>query len=342
MQQDLFLEPLAFLYGDAARQAVHARLALPFLGQPHIAFPMVQSFNKDGSQSISLLNDLPKSWTPYIKILSAKLPLAGLPKGPLIMGILNVTPDSFSDGGKHYHKEDAVRAGMQMIQEGATILDIGGESTRPGAVPITPFEECERIIPVIKQLKGAGALISVDTRHAYTMARVLDVGVDIINDVSALEDPQSANIIAQAQCPVVLMHMRGTPQTMSKYYHYENVIFEVLSELSKKIQKAEQAGIKRQNIIVDPGIGFAKEYSHNIALLKHLPVFASLGCRFLLAASRKRFIKQSINSSVHDHYDWGTMTASLPFMMFGDGIVRVHNVPAMLQSLNVWQALYQK
>ncbi|CAI3930462.1 Dihydropteroate synthase (FolP) (PDB:1AD1) [Commensalibacter communis] len=338
--QDIFLEPMAFLYDDVAEQAIQNKNAYPFLGQQRLAFSMVKqvSYRKE---CFPLSKDLfPVIWQEKLNQLSSPLPMAHLPSGPLVMGILNITPDSFSDGGKHFQLNDAIRAGHQMVTDGAAIIDIGGESTRPGSIPITPQEECERIVPVIKQLRGCGALISVDTRHAQTMRVALEAGADIINDISALDDPESAKIIAQAKCPVILMHMRGTPQTMGNCTRYGNVLYDVLSELTIKIQKAEQAGISRDQIIIDPGIGFAKNKQHNLLLIKHFSVLANLGCRLLLAVSRKRFIKEVMNNFICEHYDWGTMVASLPFMMVGNGIIRVHNVPAIVQSIKLWQALH--
>lgn len=339
-QDNLFLEPLAFLYDDIAMQAIQEKKAYPFLGQQRLAFSMVRQVNDCLHNSIIPVNECPKIWHSKIKQLSLPLPMAGLPDGPLVMGILNVTPDSFSDGGKHYNCSDAVRAGHQMVKDGVNIIDIGGESTRPGSQAITAQEECERILPVIKQLKGCGTLISVDTRHAYTMRYALEAGADIINDISALEDPESAQVIAQAQCSVILMHMRGTPQTMGDHASYDHVVFDVLSELSHKIEVAEHAGIRRDQIIIDPGIGFAKNHLHNLSLIKHFAAFSSLGCRLLLAVSRKRFIREIMNTIHCEHYDWGTMVSSLPVMLYGNGIIRVHNVPAMVQSMKVWQALH--
>lgn len=340
MQKHLFLEPLAFLYDDISEQAIKTKKAYPFLGQKKLAFSMIRQIGQNQNDVPMLLDSCPTVWQQRIEQLSRPLPLAGLPDGPLVMGILNITPDSFSDGGQHFQYQDAVRAAHQMVQDGAAIIDIGGESTRPGSQAITPQEECERILPVIKALQGCGALLSVDTRHAYTIRYALEAGADMINDISALEDSQSASVIAEAKCPVMLMHMRGTPQTMIHYANYNNVIYDVLSELQQKIELAENAGISRNQIIIDPGIGFAKNSQHNLLLIKHFPVFAGLGCRLLLAVSRKRFIKETMSDVHCDHYDWGTMVSSLPFMMVGNGIIRVHNVPAMVQSIKLWQALH--
>lgn len=340
MRKNIFLEPLAFLHDDIAEQAIQSKQAYPFLGQDKLAFNMIRQIASDHNKLPVVACSIHRDWQKELDQLCTPLPLAGLPEGPLVMGILNITPDSFSDGGKHFQFKNAVYAAHQMVQDGAAIIDIGGESTRPGSQAVTPQEECERILPVIKELQGCGAILSVDTRHAYTMQYVLEAGVDIINDISALDDPKSAQVIADAKCPVILMHMRGTPQTMVKHAEYDNVIYDVLCELQQKIEYAEYAGISRKHIIIDPGIGFAKNIQHNLLLIKHFPVFANLGCRLLLAVSRKRFIKEIMYETLCDHYDWGTVVSSLPFMMVGSGIIRVHNVPAMVQSIKLWQALH--
>lgn len=336
------LNPIGFLFGQTAKKAVENKIALPFVGQLNrVAFTMVEAISLQSSQIhpiASLLNSI--EWQKKLNPLTISLPLASLPTGPLVMGILNVTPDSFSDGGNHFSLSNAIRAGHQMVQDGAMIIDIGGESTRPGSDPVSIEEECRRILPVIKALKGCGAFLSVDTRHAVTMREALLAGADLINDISALDDPESANIIAQAQCPIILMHMRGNPQTMEKHTTYDHVLLEVLEELDKKIIKACAAGIRRENIILDPGIGFAKTYTQNMLLLKNLATFANLGCRMLLAVSRKRFIKEIIGVMPYHHYDNATVMASSMAGLFGNEILRVHNVPAMVQAIKMWHALY--
>lgn len=341
MKKNYILNPTSFLFGHAAEKAIEHKMALPFLGQNKIAFSMVEKISLQNTQIETLPSFLKGKDERYdLNPFITPLPLANLPAGPIVMGILNVTPDSFSDGGKHFALSSAIRAGQQMIQEGAALIDIGGESTRPGSHPVTIEEECRRIIPVIKALKGCGAFLSVDTRHAQTMQRALEAGADLINDISALDDPHSAAIIAQAQCPVILMHMRGNPQTMGEHTMYQHVLIDVVCELQDKIAKAIKAGIRRENIIIDPGIGFAKTYTQNMMLLKNLPIFANLGCRVLLAVSRKRFIKEIVGDMPYNHYDSATIIASSLAGCFGQEIIRVHNVPAMVQALKMWHAFY--
>lgn len=265
---------------------------------------------------------------------------AGLPAGPAVMGILNVTPDSFSDGGLHLDVGRAVAAGLRMIADGAAILDIGGESTRPGSAPVPPGEERRRVVPVVAALAGAGVPLSVDTRNADTMAAALDAGATAVNDVSALShDPLALPLAAARGCPVVLMHMRGTPATMTGLTGYGDIVGEVLNELAARVAAAENAGIRRANIAVDPGIGFAKTSQGSVALLRSLSAFRTLGCPILVGASRKGFIGQL--SGVADPADRaaGSIAAGLYALSQGANILRVHDVAAMVQAVRVWQGL---
>lgn len=265
---------------------------------------------------------------------------AGLPRGPAVMGILNATPDSFSDGGLHLDPGRAVAAGLRMIEDGAAILDIGGESTRPGSVPVPSDEERRRVVPVIAALAGVGMPLSVDTRNAATMAAALDAGATVVNDVSALSyDPRALPLVAARGCPVVLMHMRGTPATMTGLTGYGDIVNEVLDELAARVAAAENAGIRRANIAVDPGIGFAKTPQGSVALLRGLSAFRTLGCPILVGASRKGFIGQL--SGVADPADRaaGSIAAGLYALSQGASILRVHDVAAMVQAVRVWQGL---
>ena len=256
------------------------------------------------------------------------------------MGILNVTPDSFSDGGDAIGAAQAIEAGQQMIAEGAGILDIGGESTRPGAASVPLEEEQRRVLPVIAALAGRGVLLSVDTRNAGTMAAALDVGAAIVNDVSALShDPAAAALVARRGCPVVLMHMRGTPATMMAHAAYGDVAAEVLAELAARIGAAEAAGIARSSIAVDPGIGFAKTDEHNIALLQRLPILLGLGCRIVVGASRKRLIGHLSGVGDAKQRMPGSIAAALYALSQGATILRVHDVAATVQAVRTWQRL---
>ena len=264
---------------------------------------------------------------------------AGLPlTRPLVMGILNVTPDSFSDGGLHASAEAAIAAGRQMLADGADILDIGGESTRPGAAPVTPGEEQARILPVIRALSGA--VVSVDTRNAATMAAALDAGARIINDVSALmHDPATLALVAARGCPVVLMHMRGEPGTMDDHAVYGDVAAEVLAELLAARDRALAAGVKAENIALDPGFGFAKRGSQNVTLLRATGRFATLGHPLLIGLSRKKFLGQISGEADPARRGAESLAAGLFAAGLGAHILRVHDVAGTARALRVWQNL---
>ncbi|MBC7800104.1 MAG: dihydropteroate synthase [Gemmatimonadaceae bacterium] len=265
---------------------------------------------------------------------------AGLPDGTLVMAILNATPDSFSDGGDTLDPEPAIAAGHRMIEDGADIIDIGGESTRPGADPVDPIEEQRRILPIIAALSRTGVAISVDSRHASTMAAALQAGATIVNDVSALaHDPASIALVAARQCPVVLMHMRGTPATMRGLIAYDNVAADVRRELAERIAAAERAGIARSAIAIDPGIGFAKTAEQSVLLLRNLPVLIDLGCPILVGVSRKAFIGALGGAAAPKDRTAGSIAAALFAISKGATILRVHDVAATVQAVRVWQGL---
>jgi dihydropteroate synthase len=259
---------------------------------------------------------------------------------PLVMGILNVTPDSFSDGGQFFAPETAMAAGEKMLAAGADILDVGGESTRPDAAPVTPDEEIARIIPVIRALAAKGAVISADTRNAATMAAALDAGATIINDVSGLKhDTKAANLLAARGCPVVLMHMRGSPMTMNCQAHYANLVEDVLAELTASRDAALAAGIKPENIALDPGLGFAKIGEQNLLLLRATQRFTALGHPLLIGLSRKKFIGQFGGEPVAARRMPGSLAAGLYALSQGAHILRVHDVEETVQGIKIWTQL---
>ncbi len=257
------------------------------------------------------------------------------------MGILNVTPDSFSDGGLHLGAVQAIAAGRRMVDEGADILDIGGDSTRPGAAATPADEELRRILPVVTALAGSGARVSVDTRNAATMAAALDAGATIINDVSALQhDPAALGLVADRGCPVVLMHMRGTPATMDGLTKYSDVAAEVAAELAIRVAEAKAAGVRHSNIAIDPGIGFAKTGAQNVELLRGLPRLLALNCPILAGVSRKGFIGGLSGVADPAERMAGSVAAGLFALSRGARILRVHDVAATVQAMRVWQALH--
>ncbi len=262
--------------------------------------------------------------------------------GPYLMGIVNVTPDSFSDGGRFLSIDRAVEHGLKLDLEGAHILDIGGESTRPGATPVSAQEEQDRILPVIENLKSAGcrALISVDTRNASTMKAALGSGIEMVNDISALQhDPDAMNIIKRSDCYLCLMHMQGDPMTMQQNPSYNNVVQDIFKIISSRLAICETAGIDRSRIIIDPGIGFGKTQMHNLELLGGVERFHALNVPVLLGASRKGFISRAAGGAEASHRLPGSLAAALYALMQGVQIFRVHDVAETRQAFAVWQAI---
>ena len=263
---------------------------------------------------------------------------AGSMSGPQVMGIVNVTPDSFSDGGAGMVQ--AIGLGEQMLADGAAIVDVGGESTRPGALPVTPEEEQRRIIPVIEALVRQGACISVDTRHHTTMERALSTGAAIINDVSGLSfDPRAAVVVAAWRCPVILMHMRGTPETMNGLATYADLTADVMAELGARVEAAIVSGVARERIAIDPGFGFAKNAAQNITLLQHLSHFLNLGCPIVAGLSRKTFVGAMAEVVTPAERDAASIAAGLYAVGQGASVLRVHDVRSTVQALRVWTIL---
>lgn len=259
---------------------------------------------------------------------------------PWIMGILNVTPDSFSDGGQFIDPVLAIEQARRMTEEGADIIDIGGESTRPGAHPVPAEAQIERVVPVIQAIRRFwDGPISIDTTRAQVAEAALDAGASWINDISALrDDPAMVVLVARRGCPIVLMHMLGTPRDMQKASHYDDVIGEVYGFLAERARAAQAAGIAREMIILDPGIGFGKTLEHNLALLQQLPRLTSLGYPVLIGASRKSFIGHLTGAAVDSRLP-GSLAAALAAVDAGATIVRVHDVAATRQALTVHSAL---
>ena len=253
-----------------------------------------------------------------------------------IMGIINVTPDSFSDGGKYANVEATVMRAKQMVADGADIIDIGGESSRPGAEPITANEECRRVIPVVQALAEQSQIpISVDTYKAKVAHEALSAGACVINDITALHgDPNMCQIVADAQAGVILMHMQGVPATMQKAPTYQNVVTEVHAWLTEVASQAVDRGIDSSRIMIDPGIGFGKTFDHNLAILRHLMQFRGIGYPMLVGVSRKKFIGRILDLPVHQREE-GTAATVAWSIINGANVVRVHDVARMKQVAQV-------
>lgn len=260
---------------------------------------------------------------------------------PHVMGILNVTPDSFSDGGKHNQLGQAVEHALSMIEQGATIIDIGGESTRPGASEVAIEEEIRRVVPVVEVLSRHNVILSIDTSQPEVIRAAKAAGAHIWNDVRALTRPNALKTAAELDIPVVIMHMRGEPTIMNQLDQYTDVTLDVMQELQQRIDEALAAGIQQHNIIIDPGFGFAKNAQQNLKLLKEFWKLNQLGYPILSGLSRKRFIGEALKGAAADQRAVGSVTGHLLSIQQGASIVRAHDVKAMHEAVLVWQAMQQ-
>ncbi|RSE26969.1 dihydropteroate synthase [Acinetobacter johnsonii] len=258
---------------------------------------------------------------------------------PHVMGILNVTPDSFSDGGKHNGKLQAIAHAQQMIADGATVIDIGGESTRPGASVVEVEEEIRRVVPVVEALAELDVVISIDTSQPEVIQAAVAAGAHIWNDVRALTRPNALEMAAELNIPVIIMHMRGEPTTMNSLDQYDNVTLDVMAELSQRVADALKAGVKAENIIIDPGFGFAKNAKQNLKLLNEFHQLNQLGYPILSALSRKRFIGEALGGVDAGQRAVGSVAGHLLSIQQGACIVRAHDVKAMSDAIKVWQAI---
>ena len=264
-----------------------------------------------------------------------------LSKGPLLMGVLNVTPDSFSDGGEHFEVATAVDRGLEMIAQGADIIDVGGESTRPGSQGVSADEQLRRVLPVIEQLAGGTRKpISIDTTSSLVARRAVAAGAAIVNDISAgRADPQMFDLLAEVGSPLVLMHMLGTPADMQSQPHYDDVVGEITAFLARAIDKAIAAGVHRDRIIIDPGIGFGKTVEHNLEILRRLTEIHLLGRPILLGTSRKRFIGRILDQDIPKDRVCGTAATVALAVAGGAHILRVHDVAEMRQAVDMAYAI---
>jgi dihydropteroate synthase len=344
----LYLKPIGFLYGATAEEAIAEGLALPLAGGG-IAFTaaeLIEGSTGNTGTRLFTARALADSRDAGLKtvlerVTAPRPPFAGLALDrPRLMGIVNVTPDSFSDGGLYDTKEEAIVHAAELANAGAAIVDIGGESTRPGSDAVEENEELARVVPVIEGLSGVNAVISVDTRKASVARAAAKQGATILNDVSALSyDPQSLAAASETGMSVILMHAQGEPKTMHLNPVYTDVVLEVFDYLEERIASAQAAGIDRSRIAADPGLGFGKTMAHTLALLANLSLFHGLGVPLLVGASRKRFIQGIAGGEESKTREPGSQAVAIAAAAQGAQLLRVHDVAANRQALAVWRAV---
>ncbi|SDF45228.1 dihydropteroate synthase [Limimonas halophila] len=344
MAQRIYLDPVAVTGPQAAQDS-----ALPLAGGP-LCFNACQIARRNPAQPSRVRREtLPI--TDLVRVEGARAWLDALtpPRPafagitlvrPAIMGVVNVTPDSFSDGGQRLAADTAVRDGKAMWDAGAAILDVGGESTRPGAEPVSVDEELRRALPVVQRLAEAGCRVSIDTRNARTMREAVAAGASIVNDVTGLtHDPDALAAVAELGVPVVLQHIQGDPQTMQQGPSYDDAALDVFDGLRARVEACEAAGIPRERIAIDPGIGFGKTVQHNLEIMDRLGLFQGLGCPVLLGASRKSTIAKVSRGEPADQRLAGSLAMALAGVQRGAQMLRVHDVGETAQALAVWRAV---
>ena len=336
-----YLIPRGLISGPAAARAIDAGAALPLAGGT-LAFALAEAVEREAGEAgerrpLDLAAARAFAPEPFDRLTRPRAPWAGFDlKRPLIMGVLNVTPDSFSDGGDFAEVSTAIEHSRAMLAAGADIIDVGGESTRPGAQPVSPAEEAARVLPVVRALADAGAVVSIDTRHASIMDQAAKAGARIINDVTALTgDAESAGVAASSGAAIVLMHMLGEPQTMQQDPRYADVTCDLIDYFEARLASLD---IARDRIAIDPGIGFGKKDPHNLRLLDELAAFHAFGCPLLLGASRKSFIGRLGKGEAPKQRVAGTLAAHQMGFDRGAQIVRAHDVAEAYQARAIWRA----
>ena len=337
-----------FYYGLTSKNKIKKKLSLPLNGNNLISFDTIEIITRKNKKKfhISKIKNLnykiKNKIKKDIKLITKKKKFKGLNflNFPILMGIVNLTPDSFSDGGKYSKKNSAFKHANYLIKKGCKIIDIGGESTRPGAKDVGKVVEWNRINKTLKKIRKLNIFISLDTRKSWIMEKGVESKVNLINDVSGFDyDPNTLNILKKHNIPFIIHHMRGTPKTMQKKPNYKNVLLDIYDFFESKIKKIRSHGIKHNNIILDPGIGFGKNLKHNITLLNNISIFHSLGFPVMLGISRKKFIKDLSGNNDSKERIGGTISSSLHAMMQGVQILRVHDVNEVSQSIKVFRSL---
>jgi len=337
-----------FYYGLDSIEKIKKKLSLPLNGNKLISFDNIEIINKKYKKKIHISevnkqsNKIKKKIKKDIKLIIKKKKFKGLNflNFPILMGVINLTPDSFSDGGKYNKKNSGFNHARNLIKRGSKILDIGGESTRPGAKDINKIIEWKRINKTLKKIRKLNTFISLDTRKSWIMEKGIKNKVNLINDVSGFEyDENTVNVLKTHKIPFVIHHMKGTPENMQKNPNYKNVLLDIYDFFENKIKKLRSLGIKHNNIILDPGIGFGKNLKHNITLINNISIFHSLGFPIMLGISRKKFIKDLSGKNDSKERLGGTISSSLYVMTQGIQILRVHDVNEVNQSIKVFKSL---
>jgi len=337
-----------FYYGSTSKEKIKKKLSLPLNGNNLISFDTIEIITRKYKKKIHIReiknqsNKIKKKIKEDIKLITRKKKFKGLNflNFPILMGVINLTPDSFSDGGKYNKKNSGFNHASYLIKKGCEILDIGGESTRPGAKDVKKIIEWKRINKTLKKVGKLNKFISLDTRKSWIMEKGIKNKVNLINDVSGFDyDANTMYVLKKHKIPFVVHHMQGTPKNMQKNPKYKNVLLDIYDFFENKIKKMRFLGIKHNNIILDPGIGFGKNLKHNMILINNISIFHSIGFPIMLGISRKKFIKDLSGNNDSKERLGGTISSSLHAMMQGIQILRVHDVNEVNQSIKVFKSL---
>ena len=346
--QKYYTRPCNFYYGEKSLKKIIDKSSLPLNGNKLISFDNLEIITRKNIKKINIKDikyqnqNIKKKIKKDLNLITKKkyFKKINFSNSPILMGVINLTPDSFSDGGKYNKKNKAFNHAKYLIDKGCVILDIGGESTRPGAKEVEKKLEWKRVSKLLKKIKKLKSFVSLDTRKSWIMEKGIKNKINLINDVSGLNhDANTIKVLKKTNIPFVIQHMQGSPKTMQKKPRYKNVVLDIYDFFEKKINDARAEGIKHNNIILDPGIGFGKNLKHNITIIKNISIFHSLGFPIMLGASRKRFIKDLSGKNDTKERLGDTISSSLYAMMQGIQILRVHNVDEVNQGIKVFKLL---
>ena len=346
--QKYYTRACNFYYNKTSREKVKKNISLPISGNKSFSFDTIEIITRTNKKKINIKNikDLPSKIKKKVlidinNILRAKkIPKLKFNNLPIFMGVLNITPDSFSDGGKFNEKYSARKQINKLVVDGAKIIDVGGESTRPGSKEILHTEEWLRVNKVMNYLKNKKFFVSLDTRKSFVMKKASKYKLDLVNDISGLSyDRETINFLKKSKLPFVLHHMKGNTKTMQKNPSYDSVLLDIYDYFEEKLRLIRKSGIKHNHIILDPGIGFGKNMKHNITLIKNVSIFHSLGLPVMLGISRKRFIKDISGNNDSIERLGGTVSSSIFSMLQGVQILRIHDVNEVNQGIKVFKKL---